>query len=108
MILLATRATRATRAATDQPFFALFAGQWEGLKWLVSRMPEEVSLRKVVGDTEYRLTHRAGVDGDFIVNIEDKNDKLRSGKAPARASSGLLAMHALVFNGREMHVAAKS
>lgn len=37
-----------------------FADQWEGLKWLVSRMPEEVSLRKVVGDTEYRLTHRTG------------------------------------------------
>ena len=37
-----------------------FASQWEGLKWLVSRMPEEVSLRKVVGDAEYRLAHRTG------------------------------------------------
>lgn len=48
--------------------FDRFDDQWEGFKWLVSREPEEISLRKVVGSTEYRLAHRKG---DMEVGLPD-------------------------------------
>ena len=46
-----------------------FADQWEGFKWLVAREPESVSMHKRVGNTVFRLAHRAGDKSCGLVEI---------------------------------------
>lgn len=48
--------------------FDRFEAQWNGFVWLVSRNPEEISRKKLVNNTEYRLAHRSG---DMNVGLPD-------------------------------------